>query len=147
MNALAQYKPNDMEAEKASNGYLMSMIALMAGMPLPIINLLATLLFFLGNRKASYFVRWHCTQTLVSQLTLLVTNTIGFSWTMSVIFGDTVISNRYIGYMITIFIFNLIEFCVTIRASVRVRKGKHVEWWFWGTITNLVCKPSAKDTL
>ena len=141
MNDLSQYKPNDMEAEKASNGYLMSLIALMAGMPLPIINLFATAIFYFGNRKASYFIRWHCTQTLVSQVTLLITNSIGFSWTMAVIFGDTIVSNKYIGYMITILIFNLIEFSVTIAAAVRVRKGEHVEWWFWGTITNLICKP------
>lgn len=141
MNDLAQYKPNEMEAEKASNGYLMSLIALMAGMPLPIVNLVATMIFFLANRKAPYYVRWHCTQTLVSQLTLLISNSIGFSWTMAIMFGNTMLTNSYIGYVITILIFNIVEFSFTISAAIRTRKGQHVEWWFWGTVTNLICKP------
>jgi uncharacterized Tic20 family protein len=135
------YTPNDMELEKASNGYLMSLIAVMAGMPLPIINLLATLLFYFGNRKSTWFVRWHCTQTLLSQLTILIINSIGFSWTISVAFGSAVITNAYISYMITILLFNLIEFSVTIMAAVKTRKGQHVELWFWGSLTNMLCKP------
>lgn len=135
------YTPNEMELEKASNGYLMSLIAVIAGMPLPIINLLASLLFYFGNRKSTWFVRWHCTQTLLSQFTMLIINSIGFSWTMSLLFGKTVITNEYIGYMITILIFNLSEFIVTIRTAIKTRKGQHVELWFWGPLTNMLCKP------
>ena len=47
-----------------------------------IINLLATLIFYLGNRKGTYFVRWHCTQALLSQLSLLFMNSFGFWWTI-----------------------------------------------------------------
>jgi hypothetical protein len=32
------YQPTDHESEKASNSYLMSLVALVAGLPLPIIN-------------------------------------------------------------------------------------------------------------
>jgi len=135
------YKPNDSEAEKASNGYLMSVIAIMAGLPLPIINLIATFIFYLGNRKGTYFVRWHCTQTLISQLTILIMNSVGFSWTMSIAFGSRTLSNAYIAYLITIFLFNAVEFIVTIAAAIKIRKGKHVHWWFWGTLTDLICKP------
>ncbi len=135
------YTPNDMELEKASNGYLMSLIAVMAGMPLPIVNLLATLFFYLGNRKSTWFVRWHCTQTLLSQLTVLVMNSVGFSWTMSIAFGDGVLTNAYVGYMITIFLFNLGEIVITINMAAQTRKGHHIELWFWGTLTNMICKP------
>jgi len=135
------YKPNEAEAEKASNGYLMSVIAFMAGMPLPIINLIATCIFYLGNRKGSYFVRWHCTQTLLSQFTMLIMNSVGFSWTLSVVFGKAIFSDTYVAYMLTIFLFNLVEFIITIAAAIHVRKGRHVEWWFWGTLTNFICKP------
>jgi len=141
MSTLFNYVPNDSEAEKASNSYLMSVIAIMAGMPLPIINLLATLIFYFGNRKSGYFVRWHCTQTLISQLSLLIINSVGFSWTMSVIFGDNTLSNNYIAYMITIFCFNLMEFIVTIAAAIKTRKGIHTEWWFSGALANAICKP------
>jgi hypothetical protein len=134
------YKPQEYEAEKASNGYLMSLIALMVGLPFPIINLIAAFMFYLGNRKGSYFTRWHCTQTLVSQFTLLIMNSVGFSWSISVIFGDNTISNKYIAYIITIFLFNLTEFIATIATAIKTRKGEHVVWWFWGPLTNLICK-------
>ena len=135
-----------MEREKASNGYLMSLLAVMVGLPFPIVNLLASLIFYFSNRKSTLFVRWHCTQTLLSQLTLLVVNAIGFSWTMSILFGDNTLSNKYIGYIITIILFNLIEFIFTISAAIKVRKGIHVEWWFWGALTNMVCLPSQQQT-
>ena len=65
------YKPAEHELEAASNSYLMSLLAVMAGLPFPIINLLATAVFYLANRHRTYFVRWHCTQALVSQLPLV----------------------------------------------------------------------------
>ena len=135
-----EYEPGEHEVEKASNSYVMSLIALMGGLPLPIINLLATLFFYIGNRKGTYFVRWHCTQALVSQLSLLMMNSCGFWWTVSIVFGSESFSNKYISYIIAIFVFNLIEFIVTIYTAIQIRKGKHVEWWFFGDLTNLICR-------
>jgi len=128
------------EAEKASNSYLMSLIAVIAGLPLPIINLIATLIFYMGNRKGSYFVRWHCTQALVSQASFLVVNSYGFWWTVSLILGDSEMTNSYIAYMITAVLFNMVEFIATIYTAIETRKGRHVEWWFYGTLTNQLCK-------
>jgi hypothetical protein len=134
------YTPGEHEAEKASNSYLMSLIALIAGLPLPIINLIATLIFYIGNRKGTYFVRWHCTQALLSQFSMLFINSFGFWWTISIIFTDETITSKYIAYLITAFIFNLTEFIATIYTAIQTRKGIHVEWWFYGSLTNLICK-------
>lgn len=136
------YEPGEHEAEKASNSYLMSLIAVIAGLPLPIINLLATLIFYLGNRKGSYFVRWHCTQALLSQASLLFINSYGFWWTVSIIFSSEELSSGYFAYIFTALIFNLADFIVTIYTAIQTRKGIHVQWWFYGSLTNLVCKPS-----
>lgn len=135
------YAPGEHEAEKASNSYLMSLIAIIAGLPLPIINLLATFVFYMGNRKGTFFVRWHCTQALLSQLSVLAMNSVGFWWTIGVILGDDPFNNKYIAYMITIFFFNLTEFIATIYTAIKTRNGVHVEWMFYGPITNLICKP------
>ena len=134
------YEPGEHEAEKASNSYLMSLIALIAGLPLPIINLIATIIFYLGNRKGTYFVRWHCTQALLSQLSMLFINSFGFWWTISIIFTEENISNKYIAYIIAALIFNLSEFIATIYTAIQTRKGIHVQWWFYGNLTNLICK-------
>ncbi len=135
------YIPGEHEKEKASNSYLMSLVAIVAGLPLPIINLLATLLFFLANRKGTYFVRWHCTQALFSQLSMLAFNSAAFWWTISIIFGEGKVSNAYFAYLFTILLFNLVEFISTIYAAVQTRKGIHVQIWFFGPLTNLICKP------
>lgn len=134
------YKPSDHEAEKASNSYLMSLVALVAGLPLPIINLLATFFFYLANRKGTYFVRWHCLQALFSQLTLLCMNSFGFWWTISILFRDEKSTNHYFAYLFTIILFNIFEFISTIYSAIQTRKGKHVQQWFFGSLTNLICK-------
>jgi uncharacterized membrane protein len=141
MNTLESVtQPQEFEAEKASNSYVMSLIAIVAGFPLPVINLIATLIFYLGNRKGTFFVRWHCLQALLSQASLLIINGAGTWWTILLILGKENISNNYIAYIITILIFNLMEFIATIDASMKTRKGIHVEWWFYGSLTNMLCR-------
>lgn len=136
------YRPNESEREKAANSYLMSVVAVIAGLPLPIINLIATFFFWLSHRKDSFFVRWHSLQSLLSQVILLGINSYSFWWTVSIFLlqdGDK-ITNHYIAYMIMVFIVNVIEFVFTIYTAVKVRKGIHVEWWLFGDLTNLICK-------
>ncbi|MGV9004730.1 hypothetical protein [Flavobacterium sp.] len=135
------YKPTEHEREKASNSYLMSLVALIAGLPLPIINLLATFFFFVANRKGPYFVRWHCTQALFSQLALLGINSVSFWWTISILFANEKVSNEYFAYIFTVIVFNILEIISTIYAAIQTRKGKHVEFLLFGGITNLICRP------
>ena len=134
------YKVDESEAEKASNSYLMSLIAIVVGLPLPIVNLLATFIFYMGNRNSTPFVRWHCTQALFSQLSLVIINSIGIWWTVSIAFGSEVLSNDYIAYLILMFLFNFLEFIATIYTAIQTRKGFHVRWWFYGDISDSLTK-------
>jgi hypothetical protein len=134
------YKPNDSELERASNSYLMSLVAVIGGLPLPILNLLASIFFYLGNRKSTPFVKWHCTQNLLSQFGLFFLNSTGFWWTVSIIFYDEKATNGYFGYMITLIIFNLVEFISTIILASRTRKGIHAQLFLFSDITNILVK-------
>ena len=134
------YQPHESELERASNSYLMSLVAVIGGLPLPILNLMASIFFYLGNRKSTAFVKWHCTQALVSQLGLFFFNSDGFWWTVSVLFYDETATNYYFAYIITLVIFNLIEFFSTLIIATKVRKGQHTEFFFFGEVTNLICK-------
>jgi uncharacterized Tic20 family protein len=134
------YVPGEHEKEKASNSYLMSLVAVIAGLPFPIINLIATLFFYVGNRKSTYFVRWHCTQALLSQLMLFCINVTGVWWTLFILFGSLSLSSTYIAYIFTVILFNILDFIGTIYAAVQTRNGVHVMWWFFGELTNLICK-------
>ncbi len=134
------YEPGEHEAETASNSYLMSLVALIVGFPLPIVNLIATGAFYLGNRRSTYFVRWHCTQALLSQFSMFIINTIGFWWTISILFAGSTFTNPYFAYIFTILLFNLTEFVATMYTAIQARKGTHVTWWFYGSLTQLICK-------
>jgi hypothetical protein len=134
------YKPYDSELERASNSYLMSLVAVLGGLPLPIMNLLASVFFYLGNRKSTAFVKWHCTQALLAQLGMFFFNTVGFWWTISIVFDEGQFTNAYIAYMITIIGFNLVEFIFTLYLASQTRKGNHIEIYFFADITNLICK-------
>jgi len=138
--SISTYQPDDYETEKASNGYLMSVVAVMVGLPLPIINLAATGFFYLGNRRSTYYVRWHCTQALLSQVFIVAMNSVGLSWTLSIIFGDKILTNQYIVYIITIVIFNVVEFIMNIAAAIQTRKGKLVYLWLFGPLSDLLCR-------
>lgn len=137
-NSLTQ--PLEYEAEKASNSYVMSLIAVIAGLPLPLINLAATLIFYLGNRKQTYFVRWHCTQALLSQSSLLVINTAGVAWSVTLLVKSAPVTSNYIAYIIAVLVFNAAEFIATVDAAIKTRKGIHVQWFFYGNLTDLVCR-------
>jgi hypothetical protein len=139
-DSLINYRPHDEEAEKASNSYLMSLIALIVGVPLPIINLLATIIFYISMRSSSYYVRWHSTQALMSQAFVFVFNSVTFYWTLSILFGDNQLNNEYIAYLITVILFNLFEFIANIYLAIETRKGKHIHMWFVGPLTDLICK-------
>lgn len=135
------YKPHEHELEAASNSYLMSLLVAMVGLPFPIVNLIATVIFFLANRRQTYFVRWHCMQALVSQFPLFCTNSILFWWTVRVLIGWTSLSSFYFAYLFTVLLFNLIDFIATIHTMIAVRQGKQVEWYVYGPLTHLLCKP------
>ena len=128
------------DKERASNSYLMSVVAIMAGMPIPLINLLATLFFLFAYRKASYFVRWHCHQAFISQLFLFFINTTTFWCTISIGFGSNMPSNNYFAYLIMAISFNIIEFAGTIYSAMATRKGVHLSWWFYGDLTDLIVR-------
>lgn len=132
----------DNELEQASGVYLMSLAVALVGLPLPIVNLLATVGFAFAVRKSrSSFVRWHCLQALVSQVPLFVTNTILFWWTIALFLGKTPLTSFYFAYLFTIILFNVLELFATVYAAIRVRQGKHIKFFACGALIDLVYKP------
>ena len=125
--------PREDEKERASNCYVMSLVAVMIGLPMPIINLLATGIFYLMSRRGTFFVRWNALQALVSQVPLFIMNNILFWWTVRILFCFTELSSVYILY-------NIYDFVETVRSAVITRKGKVHRWYLYSTITDKLCK-------
>lgn len=134
------YKPAEHEAEVAANSYLMSLLAVMAGLPFPVINLLATVVFYFSNRKRTYFVRWHSMQALLSQIPLFCVNSVLFWWTIALLVGGYELTSFYFAYLFTVVLFNVVDCIATIVTAIKVRKGKQVKWYVYGGLSDLICK-------
>ena len=134
---------SDEDAEKASNAYLMSTIALIIALPLPILNMIATIAFYIANRKKTYFVRFHCIQSLLPQILIIIINSIAVWWTFSILLDYSLVSNVFVGFIITVLLFNLFEFIVSLYAAVQTRKKQDVRYWIFGAFTELICKPDS----
>lgn len=133
------------EYEQASNSYLMAVVSVIAGMPLPVINLIAAVGYYLGQRKSTYFVRWHCIQSIISQALVVPFNSIAFAWTLTIIFNHKYsdnytsgeifvedffgnISTTYVVYIFFVLFLNVIEFIAVIFTAAKVRNGHNVRW-------------------
>lgn len=150
------------EYEQASNSYLMSVVSVMAGTFLPIVNFIAAAIFYLSSRKSSYFVRWHAIQSALGQLVLIPFNAFTFAWTIRVLFNGFPAediehqqsffmnnmldaSSAYWLFIAFVLLLNIIEFFVTIFAAVNVRKGKNVRWFILANITDSLCSTENRD--
>lgn len=126
------------DQEKASNAYLMSLIAVVIGLPMPIINLIATGIFYFISRKSSPFVKWHTTQALVSQVPLFVLNNILFWWTVRILFVDTPLNAIFIAYFILVNLYNIADFYATAISAIKARKGITYRWFMYGPLTDML---------
>lgn len=154
------------ELEQASNSYLMAVVSVMAGLPLPIINVIASFGFYLAHRKASYFVRWHCIQAVLAQAVMIPFNSIAFGWTLKIIFSshlfsqshthhydETIFNNGfsenaslyYWLYILLIVLLNIIEFFTVITTASQVRKGKNVRWFIIAGIADALTSKQNRD--
>ncbi len=132
-----KYKPSEHEEEKASNSYLLSLFTLAAGMPLPILNLISAFYFLVANKRSSYYVRWHCMQSLLAELLLFFINSVMITWIVFLLLGKVMINDYFIAFMIIAVLLNVIIFIITIISATVTRKGKHIEWFFFAPLTDL----------
>ena len=142
MTAL-EYAQREQDAEQASNVYIMSLITFAAGLPLPIINVISTIIFFIGSRRESAFVRWHCMQALLTELITLPLNSIAFWWTVNLVLFDAQITNSYLVYVFLVILLNIVELVAAISAAIRVRKHYDVRWFLVSDIADMLVKERA----
>ena len=133
------------EYEQAANSYLMSVVAIIAGLPLPIINLIASVGYYMAHRKSSYFVRWHCIQAVLAQAIMIPFNSIAFGWTLAIFLERKEVTLAYGTYMFLIVFFNVFEFFAVIYTSLKVKKGIDVRWPVIAGITDSLCSTENRD--
>ena len=131
-------QPDDIqirEREDAMGAYLMMFAALAAGLPLPIINLVASLIYYFVNKNKSRFVKFHVVQSLYSQFPTTLLNAGLVFWTIRIFaLQHWEYTDYYKGYVAMVIVANLIYFVFSIVASVKARKGQFYYFLFFGKL-------------
>lgn len=115
---------SEREKEDAMGAYLMMFASLATSLPLPVINLIAAVVYYYVNRKKSRFIHFNCLQSLLSQLPTTLVNWILLYWALQIFFFENYEINDYFyAYLGFSVLANLIYFVYSIVAAVRARKG------------------------
>lgn len=126
---------NKREREDGMGAYLMMFAGIAAGLPLPVLNLLASIIYWAVNKSKSRFVRFHCLQSLWSQLPTTLLNAILFYWTIrTIVVYDQHFSDEFFGYLGMVIIVNLLYFIFSIVGAIKAREGKMYYFVFFGRL-------------
>ncbi|MBL7891398.1 MAG: DUF4870 domain-containing protein [Bacteroidia bacterium] len=124
------------EKEDAMGAYLMMFAALGAGLPLPIINLIAAVIYYFVNKKSSRFVRFHTHQALISQIPTTLMNAVALFWGLRIYFSEEwQFTSVYKGYLVAVFVANLLYLIFGIIGAVKAHGGKMYYLLFFGKIS------------
>ena len=124
---------SEREKEDAMGAYLMMFASLATSLPLPIINLIAAVIYYYINRKKGRFIHFNCLQSLLSQLPTTLVNWGLLYWSLQIFFFDNYKTTDYFyAYLGFSIIANLVYFIFSLVAAVRARKGIFMYFIFFG---------------
>lgn len=123
------------EKEDAMGAYLMMFASIGAGLPLPIINLIAAVIYYYINQSKSRFVRFHALQSLISQFPTSLINAVGVIWASQIyIFDNLEFTDTFKGYLAMIAVANFLYFIFSLVGAVKARKGEMYYFLFFGKL-------------
>ena len=124
---------SEREKEDAMGAYLMMFASLATSLPLPIINLIAAVIYYYINRKKGRFIHFNCLQSLLSQLPTTLVNWGLLYWGLQIFFFDNYeLSDYFYAYLGFSIIANLVYFIFSLVAAVGARKGIFMYFIFFG---------------
>lgn len=120
-------QPNELskrEKEDAMGAYLMMFASMGVGLPLPVINLIASIIYFFMNKNKSRFVAFHSLQSLITQIPISLLNAGVIFWFIrNIIIEPVTFSNYFWAYLIFTGLWNVVYFFYSIVACVKAYKG------------------------
>lgn len=124
---------SEREKEDAMGAYFMMFAALASSLPLPIINLIAAVVYYYINRKKSRFIHFHCLQSLLSQLPTTALNWGLLFWLLQIyLFHNYEVNNYYYAYLFFAIVANLLYIIYSLVAALKARKGVFFYFLFFG---------------
>ncbi len=118
----------DREKEDAMGAYLMMFASLAIGLPIPLLNLVASVIYFFVNRKNGAFVAFHALQALLTHVPLVLLNAGVVGWLVGILvtpphndFGPS-----FFWYLFFAVLANIAYIVWSIVALVHARKGRFI---------------------
>jgi len=130
-------QPDEIETrvkEDAMGAYFMMFATSAISIPLPILNLVAAIIYYYVNRSKGKFVQFHTLQSLWSQIPVTLLNSGLVAWTIVNLVRDLDFTSFYWGYLVMVGIANLVYFIFSIIGAVKARKGVFYYFLFFGKI-------------
>ena len=122
------------EKEDAMGAYFMMFAAMAVGLPLPVVNLIAAIIYYYLNRGKSRFVHFHSLQSLLSQLPTTLLNWGIVYIAIRVLFYEDEFTDVHKGYVLMTAVANVLYFIFSIIGAIQARKGKFYYFIFFGEI-------------
>ncbi len=125
------------EKDDAMGAYLMMFAAMGAGLPLPFINLLASVIYYYINKNKSRYVAFHSFQSMITQIPISILNGALVVWIIKIlIFYDSpYFSSPFFVYLGFVVIWNIVYMVLSIIACVKARKGLLYYMFLFGTLS------------
>ncbi len=115
---------SERERDDAMGAYLMMFASLAIGLPLPLLNLVASLIYFLVNRKTSPFVAFHSLQGLLTHIPVTLLNAGVVGWLIGILVSHVGFFAPFFWYLCFTALANIAYIVWTIVAIIQSRKGR-----------------------
>ena len=116
------------EKDDAMGAYLMMFASLAIGLPIPLLNIVASVIYFFVNRKSGRFVAFHALQALLSHIPVVLLNAGVIGWLVGILvtpphdaFGPS-----FFWFLFFSVLANLAWIIWSIVALVHARKGHFI---------------------
>ncbi len=139
------YKLSESEKESAVNGYLMSLAVFATTTPIPIINLIANIIYYIRRRKSTYLTRWHSMNAFVSQLPLFFMNSFTWYSVWQLVWDEWQLNNYLVAYYVLAVILNVAEILLSIVCCLKIKKDKEVNWVMISPLCHMFCGKKSWD--
>jgi uncharacterized membrane protein len=112
------------ERDDAMAAYLMMFASLAIGLPIPLVNLIASVIYFLVNRKTSPFVAFHALQALLTHIPVVLLNAGVVAWLITILVTQSGFHPAFYWYLFFTVLVNLAYIVWSIVALVHAHKGR-----------------------
>jgi len=114
--------------------YFMMFATAALGLPMPILNLIAAIIYYYVNRDKGKFVQFHTLQSLYSQIPVTLLTSGLVVWTIVNFVKDYDFTSLYWGYLVMTGVAVLTYLIFSLIGAVRARKGLFYYFVFFGKL-------------